>query len=271
MLGWKAKDAFHAYLAELSDTGQGIFLSQEARASIHQHLNWNTLGGDPFANQTINSALKAISKIQTAHVTRSLFICAHAGFEQFIRELQMAAATTISVNKIKRESLSEKDKVTIEKLVGHQIQLAGDSFRRYFEPLAHLQINYATVASAVVQSSQASHPILLDGTVFGFRVGNIDRDELDSIFKRFSCSIPWDKFAENSELKKIFKTTRKSDTDKAITEFLNKALEMRNKIAHTQGSVHIPKEELELQIRFLIEISTFLHQTLTDSINALLP
>ena len=271
MLDWKAKDIFHAYLAELHETGKAISLSQEARTSILKYLNWTSLKLDNDANRLVLDALKAIPNIKTPVVARAIFVCVHAGFEQFIRDLLEAAATTISESKLLRNTMGSANKEILEKLYGHQIKLAGEGFRRYFDPLAHLRIDYAKVANAVVQSSQSDKPFLLDGTVFGIRVGNINREAIDSSFERFGCKISWSGFAENPVLQGILKTSGKRNTEKAVTIFLNEILVKRNQIAHTQGSLVLSMEQLEQQIKFLIELSTFLHQTLSISISNLLP
>lgn len=270
MQAWKAKDVFHAYLDELFETSEGVTLSKEVRSSIYAHLNWESLKQDSVANESVTKALSSISKIQISVVYRSLFICAHAGHEQFIRDLLVAAATTISESNLVPNSLDADGKKILDRLYGHQIQLAGDGFRRYFEPLAHLRINYANVANAVVQSSQHDKPFLLEGAVLGFRVGNINREVIDQTFERFSCKVLWEKFADRPSLQRILKTSGKRETDKRVTEYLNEMLETRNRIAHTQGSFEMTKAELLQQIDFLKEISSFLHQSLFENVTSLL-
>lgn len=271
MQGWKAKDVFHAYLDELCETSQGIFLAREARASIAQYLDRETLKTNQHAETVVNNAVNAISKIHTSVVTKALFVCAHAGFEQYIRDLLEIAASTVSSSNLVRNKVASPVKDVLEKLHGHQIQLAGEGFRRYFEPLDHLQIDYAKVARAVAQSSDDDKPFIVEGTVLGFRVGNINRVAIEAIFSRFNCKIPWDSFAATAKLADILKTSRKKDTDKAITEFLSLALERRNRIAHTQGSLEMSEAELDQHIRFLRAISQFLHETLSAHVSTLIP
>lgn len=270
MQAWKAKDVFHAYLDELLETSKGVALSKEARSSIYAHLNWASLKQDSVANDSVTNALSSISKIQTSVVYRSLFICAHAGHEQFIRDLLVAAATAISENNLVPNKLDANGKKVLDKLYGHQIQLAGDGFRRYFDPLAHLRINYTDVANAIVQSSQHDKPFLLEGTVLGFRVGNINREVIDQAFERFSCKVLWEQFADRPSLQHILKTSGKRATDKRVSDYFNEMLETRNRIAHTQGSFEMTKEELFQQIEFLKEVSSFLHQSLFENVTSLL-
>lgn len=271
MKSWKANAVFQAYLAELLDTAGGIGLVRDARSSIYAHLNHESLSSDADSRKLINDALGNIPKIQISLVASALFICAHAGFEQYVRDLIKAAANTISESNLVPNRLESSAQKILTGLYGHQVQLAGEAFRRYFEPLDHLRVDYATIANAVVQSSQEDKPFLLDGTVLGFRVGNISRPGIDSIFRLFNCTIAWNRFAGNTALQKTLKTSGIRETDKAVTEFLDRAIEKRNRIAHTQGSLDVSKEELVQQVEFLRELSSFLQQTLSDCIAALLP
>lgn len=269
MQGWKAADVFHAYLDELLETAQGVSVSRDARTSIATYLDRATLNTNRQAEALVNRALQAIPKIHVSTVNRALFICAHAGFEQYLRDLLEMAANSISNCKFVRTKAEAPRKEVLRKLHGHQIQLAGEGFRRYFEPLSHIRLDYAKVASAVAQSSDEDAPFILNGTVLGLRVGNIDRKALDSIFGRFDCKIPWLKFAATANVQGILKETTIKATDKAVNEFLSQALEKRNRIAHTQGSIEMPEEEFYRQIQFLREVSSFLNKTMSDHISTL--
>ena len=273
MKEWKAKTVFHSYLDEILETCNGIFLAKEARAALYAHLNRETLRHDGAAEKMINSALGAVSKIQDGHVVRSLFMSAHAGFEQYLRSLFESAALSISnakLNKSKLNSQGMNRAVVLDGLRGWQINLAGDAFSRYFEPLAHLTVDYSQVAHAIVKCGDATEPFYLDGNVFGFRVGNIDQSTINKLFSRFGCTLLWDGLAANLMVQKILDKTTKVETEKEIGRVMADALKIRNRIAHTQGEFGMGKEELIKQVKFLQYVSEFLFDALSAHVTKLL-
>lgn len=273
MKEWTAKLVFDSYLNEVLETCNGIFLAKEARGTLQKYLDWETLPHDVVAQTLINSALSAVPKIRDAHVVRSLYMSAHAGFEQYLRSLFEAAALSISNAKLSRSKLSALDMnraSILDRLSGWQISLAGDAFGRYFEPLAHLSVDYSQVAGAIVQCGDQKAPFLIEGKVFGFRVGNVDRNTIDKLFTRFGCELPWNIFATNGDVQKLLETKAKADTDKEITKILEAALKTRNRIAHTQGEFDITKEELRKHIKFLEYLSGFLSNALSEHVTKLL-
>jgi hypothetical protein len=273
MKEWKAKTVFHSYLDEISETCKGIFLAKEARTALYAHLNRDTLRYDGAAETLINSALGAVSKIEDGHVVRSLFMSAHAGFEQYLRSLFEAAALSISNAKLNKEKLNEDGmsrRAVLNELSGWQINLAGDAFGRYFEPLAHLTVDYAQVAKAIVQCGDAKEPFFIDGKVFGFRVGNIDQAAITRLFKRFGCTLLWDGLAVDAAVQKLLDKTNKVATEKEIVKIMAEALKTRNRIAHTQGEFGMGKEELFKQIKFLQYVSEFLFNALSAHVTKLI-
>jgi hypothetical protein len=272
MKEWTAKLVFDSYLNEVLETCNGIFLAKEARGTLLKYLDRKTLPYDAAAEKLVNSALAAIPQIRDGHVVRSLYMSAHAGFEQYLRSLFEAAALSISNAKLSRSKFVAADAnraAILHQLSGWQINLAGDAFGRYFEPLAHLTIDYSQVAGAIVQCGDEKSPFLIDGKVFGFRVGNVERNTIDKLFKRFGCELPWSAFATNGQVQKLLETKAKADTDKEITKILEAALKTRNRIAHTQGEFDISKEELQKHIKFLEFLSGFLFDSLSGHITNL--
>ncbi|UOD30561.1 hypothetical protein INH39_02075 [Massilia violaceinigra] len=273
MKEWTAKIVFDSYLNEVFETCNGIFLAKEARGTLLKYLSRETLAHDVVAQGLINTALSAVPKIRDGHVVRSLYMSAHAGFEQYLRSLFEAAALSISNAKLHRSKLSveDMDRVAIlDALRGWQISLAGDAFGRYFEPLAHLSVDYSQVADAIVQCGDEKAAFVIDGKVFGFRVGNVDRKTIDKLFTRFRCELQWSKLANNPEVQKLLDTKSKAETDKEITNTLLDALKNRNRIAHTQGEFDISKEELLKHIKFLEYFSEFLFNALSEHVTKLL-
>lgn len=273
MKEWNAKTVFHSYLAEISETCNGIFLAKEARSTLYTYLNRETLKYDAAAEALVNTTLSSLSKIQDGHVVRSLFMSAHAGFEQYLRSLFEGAAQSISNAKLNRSTLSNDgmDRLKIiEALSGWQICLAGDAFNRYFEPLAHLSIDYPQVGKAIMQSGDGKDCFLFEGKVFGFRVGSIDQPAIEKLFSRFGHVLRWDDLASNPTSQKIFGSKSKNETAREITKYMADTLKTRNRIAHSQGEVGMGKDELIKQINFLNILSEYLFNSLSNHVNELL-
>jgi hypothetical protein len=270
---WTAKLVFDSYLNELLETCNGIFLAKEARGTILKYLDRPTLEHDDAAKKIINTALSSIPKIHDGHVVRALYMSAHAGFEQYLRSLFEDAANSISNSKLQRDKLTKggMDRATIlETLSGWQINLAGDAFGRYFEPLAHISADYYQVAQAISQCGDKKSPFSLNGKVFGFRVGNVDQKIIERLFTRFGCVLLWDTMANIPALRTLLDTKSTVDTNKEITKMLVDSLKTRNRIAHTQGEFDIKKDSLIKQIDFLTILSKFLFDSLSTHVTTLL-
>lgn len=269
MQAWKANVTFHAYLDELVETSQGITLSKTARQLIAKYIDRALLAKDHEEQRIVNTALQAIPRINSAAVYKALFVRAYAGFEQYLRDLVQSAANTISDSRLVQSKLDPPKMKIVERLYGHQIQLAGEGFRKYFEPLDHIRINYAEVAKAIVQSSDKNEPFLLDGMIVGLRINNINRDVINKIFERFDCQIQWNNFSSKATLQTLLKTKGVRETDKATAKLLNDALARRNRLAHTSGSEELLENELSQHISFLRELSTFLFDTMSECVSAM--
>jgi hypothetical protein len=273
MKTWTAKIVFDSYLNELLETCNGIFLAKEARGTILRYLDRSTLEYDNDAKILIDTALSTVAKIHDGHVVRALYMSAHAGFEQYLRSLFEDAANSISNSKLQREKLSKvgMDRPSIlDTLSGWQINLAGDAFGRYFEPLAHISADYHKVAEAIAQCGDKKAPFQLNGKVFGFRVGNVDQKIIDRLFTRFGCELLWDTLANDPQIQVILDTKTKNETSKKITSVLIDSLKTRNRIAHTQGEFDIKKDALKRQIDFLSVLSKFLFESLSNHVTILL-
>lgn len=268
MASWPAEQVFHAYLDEVKETGQGVFLAKEARKLLFTYLDRGTLAQDITSEKAIVHALSALSKVNEAHIVRSLFMSAHAGFEQFLRELFDSAAEAITHAKVVTSNPSHVK--TITSLTSWQIQLAGEGFRKYFEPLAHMQVDYTAIAAAISAGADKDKPVILNGKVFGYKVGNIDQSTIDSLFKRFNCVIAWSKFSDFAEVQILFEKKKNKETQNAVADFFEETLKVRNRIAHTQGELNMSREDLSKQIAFLKHLSTFLQATLLDHLTPLL-
>lgn len=270
MVEWKAKTVFHAYLDEIWDSCEGVVLIKEARSAINTNLDRQMLSHDGAARLLVTSALSQVVKIQEAHIVRAMFMSAHAGFEQYLRSLFEAAAVSITNAKLKGSELDGNGMnrlAVLESLRGWQINLAGDAFIRYFEPLAHINVDYSRVAKAISHCEDETNFFTLEGKVFGFRVGNIDQATVENLFKRFKCTLLWDDLTSDNSFQKLMEQTNKKDTDKELTRFMSEALKIRNRIAHTQGEITMTKDELLKHISFLRYVSQYLFEKLSTHVS----
>lgn len=238
--------SFIAFLDEVDKVQKCVSTLSSLRSAI---LPWMYLDS---IDETTKKIIKAFSDASASspfdRVYQGLFISVHAGFEQFIRDLISDGINIINEQNKSSSAIGDK----FGALISHHIVLSGRALSSYFEPREYYKFVYPEIIQTLTTNFNNSHPSKMSGSVFAQLVGNMNFKKIEDIFDKFNFKFNPTEFARVPQMSIVLKTSGVKETEKAIIDFINLMLTLRNRLAHSQGaSSDITRDTLEKQIAFL--------------------
>lgn len=231
-----AATVFAAYLGEIEASIRFFRLATYLRPRLGPYVNWSVAGSEEkkLFQEFLNGAPIEERIYQAALVS----VC--AGLEQFVADLLEELCETINSRRL---SASEVDRLFPGALM-KQRRYAGLPLDRINEPRPHWRLLYDDLISSLATTAVGSPIVKLYGRAFAINVGSIDVASIEKAFERLSLTVPWSEICKARGLQKGLGTAAQAETREALTRTLSRMVEIRNSLAHSQGSDVIGYEEL---------------------------
>lgn len=231
-----ALTVFQSRVDSIGKTAKFVRDSDKLRPRLNAFLNWDLLGQTPDAKPLVSQFLEF--RDDSSIVYSSLFLSAHGCFEKYLRDAAEEYASRLAY------SYEELEKIC-PGLVKWNVKLSALALATIFEPPHHVNYDYKRIAEDAATSFINSQKVVINGQAMAQRKSNIDKNEINELFRRFGREPNWDKIGTNETLQGLLSANNARKCAHELELHLLKAVRLRNNLAHSGvGNVVLTYEEL---------------------------
>ena len=235
-----------AYLQELTDCIDFVATSSTLRPRLAPYVTWNA---ENLPKLLITNFL-GTSNAKEQVIYRALYVSGHAAYEQFSRELLVAAADYISANIGPYDSLWDEIKK-------EHVFRTGQAMETIHQPLEHYEFDYHQLCTNIGGCIPGRPTFRLNSDALALIRGALTPENLEKVIRRLSVPFNWDSIASHAPLKACFQTQGTRALANEVKDFLDDMVKNRNRIAHSTGiAAEIGEAHVREQLRF---IAAFCH------------
>jgi len=257
--GSAAVKEFNLGLDELEMNLGFLRTSTKLRPRLSGLLNWGAIDGD--AKALVSDFLNQKS-VELSPQYRGMMIVLSGAFEQLVRRLIHEAVLTINNGVSNYDQLSER-------IRAQNILRTGRALTTIREPPDHVVVDYHALAKQLATCVAGADSFILNADAFTLFISSVSPRHLTDLCDSIGITLNWDDFGRESGLETMLATKGVRATGKAVADYLDKFIKLRNRFSHTgTGGVIVTDSEIQNYIRFFRLFASALAQTVAAKLKA---
>ena len=236
------KSELEASLAEVESTLHFFSTAMSLRPRLGAVLSWNNL--PRYERKLAQDFMDEREASVRAFLLGSCVIC-YGSLEEFMRNVVERAVRALNAGCTDLDAIPED-------VLRENIYRTGQVLQTVKGGLARREYGYTELARALGSCSAGTANFSLNEVCFSFSHGVMSPPNIESLLRRLSVSVDWDRFGENNDIRRVCGESRTRDCSIAVQGWIRSLVNVRNVAAHTGGlNIEVTQEDMETYIGLL--------------------